>query len=343
MSLIAPTVSVILPVFNAEIYLQEAIESILNQTYRDFEFIIICDGSTIKTRSIIDCYLKLDERLHVIYREKGTLVSALNQGISIAKGKYIARMDADDISFPSRLKIQVDFMEAHPDIGVCGTWLISEGRERAKREYPVENNWIKSELFFSCPIPHPTVIMRRSILSYPEVRYNEWYECAEDFGLWVDCMDITQFSNIDKILLKYRVHVDAVSKKNRDKQEDTVNKIRLLLVKKLKIEPTPKEFEIHRRICDKRFSTNPEVLSSVQTWLTKILSKNKEEKIFPEQEFAATIAQKWYEWCVNSTPNGKSAWEQFWESPLSGYIELRTIQKVKFFIACLLKIRQASS
>jgi len=114
-------VSIVMSVYNAQKYLDEAIESILNQTYSNFEFIIINDGSTDKSLEIIENYAKKDSRIIVINRENKGLIYSLNEGIRKANGKYIARMDADDISLPQRLEKQVEFMEKNKNIGICGT------------------------------------------------------------------------------------------------------------------------------------------------------------------------------------------------------------------------------
>lgn len=343
MSFDNPLVSVIIPVYHADEYVREAIDSVLNQTFEDFECIIICDDPSEKTREILNSFEISDKRITVIFQEKypgtGGLVSALNLGISLAKGKYIGRMDADDISLPERLQIQVEFMENHSDIGVCGTWMIGIGEETGLLTYPLDNNQIKSELFFSCPIPHPTVLIRKSVLfSSIKLEYKEDYRCAEDYGLWMEGMDSIKFSNINKFLLKYRTHPDTIGKREKLCQQKTTNKIRLLLVKKLEIDPSADEFELHCRICDHKFSTNPDLLISANLWLSKIYLANNIERIFPTEEFSRTLGRKWYEWCINSTGNGMRVWDQFWGSPLANKSNLNNIQKLKFFMACLVKI-----
>ena len=125
-----PIISVVMPVYNGDKYLQEAIESILNQTEGDFEFIIINDGSTDDSPALIDKYRELDSRIKVITQENKGLISSLNTGIDEAKGKYIARMDADDVSLPERFRTQLEYMEKNSKIGACGSWakVFDEGR-----------------------------------------------------------------------------------------------------------------------------------------------------------------------------------------------------------------------
>ena len=122
---LSPKISVVMPAYNAAEYLDEAIRSILNQTFRDFEFIIINDGSTDDSISILDKQQKLDSRIRVYHQENQGMIAALNRGCRLARGKYIARMDADDISLPGRLEKQLKYMERHPQIGILGTWIYS--------------------------------------------------------------------------------------------------------------------------------------------------------------------------------------------------------------------------
>ena len=146
-------VSVVMSVYNSEKYLPEAIESILNQTYTNFEFIIINDGSTDNSLRIIKEYANKDKRIIVISRENKGLIFSLNEGIEVSKGKYIIRMDADDISLPNRLKIQLDFMEKNKDIAICGTVAITFDENNNERVWKVyeDEKMIKAELLFSSP------------------------------------------------------------------------------------------------------------------------------------------------------------------------------------------------
>jgi len=152
-----PLISVVLSVYNAEKYLVEAIKSILNQTFKDFEFIIINDGSTDKSLEIIESYQKEDERIILISRENKGLIASLNEGIEKAKGKYIVRMDADDISLSTRFEEQVKIMEENQNIGLCGTSVIVFGNNIKNDVWKLskDDKTIKTELLFSSPLFHP--------------------------------------------------------------------------------------------------------------------------------------------------------------------------------------------
>jgi len=233
-----PLVSVVMPVYNADEYLGEAINSILNQTFRDFEFIIICDDPSNKTREIINLFQNSDDRIKVIYQKKEDLVSALNKGISIAKGKYIARMDADDISDTSRFEKQVNFLEMHPDVGVIGTYMkeIDENgnpNPLSTFEPPKEHDLIAWHMLFECcVIAHPTVMVRRTLFDRIG-GYNPHFIHVEDAELWSRLVFITQFSNLPEFLFYRRWHKNSICNQYADIQLEKSIFIRHKLLEKI--------------------------------------------------------------------------------------------------------------
>lgn len=186
-----PTVSVILSTYNRATYLPKAIDSILSQTFQDFEFIIIDDGSIDKTQEVITAYQEKDPRIKVYKnkRNKG-LVHNLNFGIKKARGKYIARMDDDDISLPTRFEKQVAFLKENPHITVLGTNRYAIGEDPFQRLFP----WMSDpneksaaiETLFYTPAPHSTWMIRKSFLDEKHIQYNEKYKYAEDMKFLTD-------------------------------------------------------------------------------------------------------------------------------------------------------------
>src|SRR5262245_27130869 len=159
-----PIVSVVMSVLNGEPFLREAVESILGQTFGDFEFIVIDDGSTDASADILDSYQRNDARVRVYHQENKGLVESLNRGCGLARGKYIARMDADDIATKERLMWQVEFVEKHPEVGVVGgaiEVINASGKSSVTHRYPLKNSDIYQALLRGdCPLVHPTVVMR---------------------------------------------------------------------------------------------------------------------------------------------------------------------------------------
>jgi len=209
----SPLVSVVMSVYNGERFLREAVESILDQSFRDFEFIIINDGSTDCSASLLDFYQKNDPRVRVYHQENRGLVESLNRGCELAQGKYIARMDADDISVTNRLMWQVEFMERHPEVGILGgavEVIDTTGKSLEISANPIEDRELRSALLDYCAFWHPTVFMRKDIVvsvgGYRKIVFG-----SEDYDLWLRAADHCQLANLEAVLLHYRLHPHQVT------------------------------------------------------------------------------------------------------------------------------------
>ena len=199
-----PKISVVMPVYNRQDYLAEAIDSILNQTERDFEFIIIDDCSTDNTAKIIESYK--DKRIVLCPNAKKSYVSvSRNRGIKLAKGKYIAFMDSDDISLPSRLERQVEYMDNNKNCSVLGSFILRfSSTDMHEASFPISDSDIKVRLLYACPISNPTAFMRSSVIKESRILHDENLEICVDYGFWVDSMPYVNFYNLPKVLLHYR-------------------------------------------------------------------------------------------------------------------------------------------
>ena len=220
-------VSVVMSTYNAEMYVAEAIESVLKQSFPDFEFIIVDDGSTDKTLSIIRSYK--DERIKLI-ENSHDYIGSLNIGLASVSGKYIARMDADDIMHIDRLKIQYAIMEEEPSITVCGSWMEPFGKDIPKGsvtqtvfgilETPLLL-MLKGNMIF-----HPTIMLQTDFLRTHSLQY-EKYEYAEDYKLWTEIAKRDGVFYVEsQSLLLYRVSDQQVSTQKREKQVKTALRIR---------------------------------------------------------------------------------------------------------------------
>jgi glycosyltransferase involved in cell wall biosynthesis len=220
----SPTISVIMPVHNTAKYLNEAIDSVLNQTFTDFEFIIIDDGSTDGSKDIIKSYN--DERIILIENESNKgIVFCLNHALSIANGQFIARMDSDDISNPNRLQIQYSFMVNNHEIVLLGSSYQILGSNDTK-SFPTTHEDIEMALLIGNPFCHPTVIMRRSFLIKHSLTYNEKFEFAEDYFLWTEIIKLGKVANLSDILLSYRHHQFQIANQRSFLQTIIASKIR---------------------------------------------------------------------------------------------------------------------
>lgn len=217
-----PTVSVCMPMYNAALHLQECLDSILSQTFGDFELLIVDDGSTDESVAIVEACN--DTRVRLIKNEHDYIAS-LNLLLAEAKGKYIARMDADDVMMPYRLEVQHGYMEKHPEVGVLGGGLLRFGKAEG-RVQPISNVTMY-DMVNACCMAHPTVMMRASVLREHGLGYDEHYKYAEDYHLWVQMLKCgVKLRNIEVPLVKYRISDNQVSNKHTARQQALTEEIK---------------------------------------------------------------------------------------------------------------------
>ena len=225
----SPLVSVVMPVYNAQLYLSLAVKSILAQTYKNFEFIIVDDASTDSTPKILNDFNKIDKRI-ILLKDKTNLgvTKSLNIGVSKAKGKYIIRMDADDWSYPERFELQVELMEKNPSVIVSGSYIKvcnSKLETIYIRKYRLNDKSIRKHIFRYSPFAHPATIWKANILK--KERYNEMLTTCQDYELYFRIGKFGKFMNLDRALLKLRLHDHSMSALQNDLQWKNTVLIRL--------------------------------------------------------------------------------------------------------------------
>lgn len=221
-----PAISIVMPAYNAEEYIREAIDSIICQSFTDFECIVVDDGSADSTRDIIRAY---DDKRIILLENEHDFIGSLNRGMNMAKGKYIARMDADDRMHPDRLKIQHTIMEAEPSITTCSTWMRYFGENSPEgRVASSLSGWVDYPLLSllqSNFIFHPTIMIRKLFLKENDLHY-ETYPYAEDFKFWTEIAKKGGTFYIEnQPLLYYRISETQVTKQKREEQRNTAEKI----------------------------------------------------------------------------------------------------------------------
>ena len=294
-----PTISVVLSVYNGGEFLTEAIESILNQTYKDFEFIIINDGSTDGSLELIREFEKQDSRIVLITRENKGLIASLNEGIEKSKGKYIARMDADDISLPNRFEVQLEFMEKNLNIGVCGSWIevFGEGYKAKVVKVAPNDEELRAMLIFTVPVMHPSVMMRKDLLDIYNLRYNEEYQSAEDYKMWLDCAKFIKLANIEKVLLKYRILNTGMTRvaetTQNDKRYEVIGRIFKEALAKMGVENSEEENQFHYILIshERIVKTNVDI-EYLDKYLNKLLNANKSSKLYQHRYLKYLLIKK---------------------------------------------------
>lgn len=215
-----PVVSVIMSVYNDKKYVSVAIDSILNQSFKDFEFIIINDGSTDKTLEILNDYERKDSRIVLINQENKGLTKSLNIGIKKAKGKYIARMDSDDISHPQRLQKQIEFLENNQEYGLVGTnveKIDEKGKHIEFNTTKYSNEEIQKTLYTRNCFAHGSVMINKDLVS-KDLYYDEEFKYAQDYRLWAKIAKKFKIANLREPLYKLRLHENSISKEKIELQ-----------------------------------------------------------------------------------------------------------------------------
>lgn len=284
-----PKISVLLPVYNCESYVGAAIESILIQTFPNFELLIIDDASLDKTLDIILAFN--DSRIRLLCKPSNTgYIESLNKGLEIAKGQYIARMDADDISFPNRFEEQLAILESDASIGLCcaNYQIIDETGNIKSGKYwnstPMPIVW---QLLWENPVAHPTVMFRAALLQKHSVFYNRAKHPAEDYDMWCRLALLTKMYRLDEALLYYRVHGGSEFQKNRERAYknalESLNSLTISLTGK----PTP---DVHiAQSVFKHLKGKGHVLSPVRylDWLNELLQHFVNKAYFTQADIAA--------------------------------------------------------
>ncbi|KAA5544220.1 glycosyltransferase [Adhaeribacter rhizoryzae] len=317
-----PLVSVLMPVYNAEKYLAEAIESILNQTYPHFELLLLNDGSTDASAAIIGRYH--DNRLRVMHSPENIgLIAQLNKGLALATGQYIARMDADDISLPNRLEKQVGFMEAHPEVGILGSAInhFKHNKIIYTETFALEHDKIKSFLIFDTPFAHPAVIMRRQVLLANNLSYQPQYQAAEDYKFWLDMLLVTQGANLAEPLLLYRDSGTQVSKQHQSLQVTNAGKIRAEAFQLLSLQLTPEEFNYHNQLWYHPWEPNELFFSQAINWFTYLLEANNKRKLLLPAALGYTLGLLLFRQCLQHAAVGFNAFKIYQSSPLYAYYQ----------------------
>ena len=300
-------ISIIMAAYNAEKYISESIESILDQTYKKFELIIINDGSTDGTLSLIK---KFRDTRVILINNKNNLGKPIsrNRGIKKARGEYIAIMDADDISLRYRLKSQINFKKSHKNIGACGSWAKTIGDSNYLLKHPTDPEEIKARLFFENTFVHSSVMFRRKLLDRFNLKYDTAYKKVQDYDLLTRCSFLFPLGNLPKILVIYR------DTKNKEYYQNSYQKyidmIRRKNLKRLGIFNL-KNLEIYKKICLLKKNNSSSSVVNVSVLLKNIYQQNKELRIYPLNEFEEEISDRWANICMKSSGMGMSIFVQY--------------------------------
>ena len=316
-------VSVLMPVYKGEAHLKEAINSILNQSFTNFEFVILNDASPDNSEKIILSYN--DPR--IVYRKheqnKG-LIGALNSGLEICKGKYIARMDQDDIADLNRLQLQYDFMEKNPDYILLGTQsAIIDSND--KLQNPTTDKEIRAKLVYTTAFVHPTVMLRKSMLDENNLRYNEQYKHAEDYGFWIDLAAYGKMANLPEIGLYYRKHEGQYTVVFNESMSKMVEEIRSKYLKRNGVVLNKEDLILFEIVAGKRVDySDKKNIADIGVFLSKFSNYFMSSAI-DQNEIKKLAWNFWGRICDNRKKAGFLTYKLYISNPLAFYrFDLKT-------------------
>lgn len=274
-----PLISVILPVYNSELHIKAAVDSVLQQTFTDFELFVFNDASTDTTGKILEQYTDPRVKIYTTASNKGYLYH-LNEGLKLSRGQFIARMDADDISHLDRFEKQVNFLQSSPDITLVGaTVTLLEDTQLTNKDwrYPLTPQAVNARLLFSTSHAHPVVMFRRELFDNGDYYYDEAYYSTEDYELWARLSEKHKLANIEEPLLQYRITGTQTSSVKKTQQRKLESEIRNRYVEKFRKFTSPCEKEIFSNTWQRAFDVDARDIITTLEVYKDIYDLGKEE------------------------------------------------------------------
>lgn len=336
MTTATPRVSVLLPVHDGADTIRAAVASILDQTFDDLELLVTDDASADGTAEVLASF---DDPRLVVHRNPVNLhrSRSLNEALDRARGEYVARMDADDVSRPGRLAAQVAHLDANPAVGICGTWIRTFGHtEGAVWRLPTDPDEIKSRLLFRSMLAHPTVLMRASALRAAGLRYREDQRWSEDWDLWQRAADHFPLTNVAEVHLDYRsappadLHAPEMADRLREANGIVADNLR-----RLGLDPSDAEIDLHRRIGAHELRGGPAEADAAEAWLLGLLDANRACGRYPEPPFAKIVGEHWFYTCYFLADRGPWAVRRLRRSPLARHVDVSAAQWAKLGVRAL--------
>ena len=298
-----PLVTVLLPVYNNE-KINICIDSVLNQTFKDFELLIIDNASTDNTVKVIKKYK--DPRINLVVNKQNIgPTGSLNKGVTLAKGKYIARIDADDLILPERLQKQVDFMENNPEYGIVGSWTKHIDEEDNLSNYTnklcTTDKGVKAYLMIQSPFYHPAVMLRTSVLKENNLNYDLNIKVAVEYKLWNEILKHSKGSNLNEVLTYYRVSSNSLSHANKSTKIQEYLKVREAICKENNESLVLKSIQLEKKENKSLFECI-KIFNYLNSYLNNSLNKNDEDY----NSLKSCIYSRVYETCAIENINAFS-------------------------------------
>ncbi|MBK5721482.1 glycosyltransferase [Dysgonomonas sp. Marseille-P4677] len=301
-----PLVSVLMPCYNVEKYVEESMNSILNQTYANLQIIAINDCSTDDTGKILERLAKKDTRISIVENEENLkLIRTLNKGITFCEGEFIARMDADDISLPTRIEKEVDFLLNNPDHDIVSTLFYAFRSDRPNKRYfhhsPLHDNELRGYMLFKSGICHPAVMIRKRVFTELNLKFEEEYLHVEDYALWSKAIYKTKVANINEPLLLYRVHESQVSTIHEDLQTENKKKVFKIHCSHLGLPVDDDSIDVYSSVAESvPLYSSFKYLDKCESLMCSLMRINKDHSFCDAKYLEYMLSIHWLRLCANS-------------------------------------------
>lgn len=315
----SPTVAVVMAAYNAAEYLGDSIDSILSQTYTDFELIVVNDGSTDGSDALIGAFA--DPRIISFHRRRNQgKPAALNWALKHTQARYVAMMDADDIALPSRLASQVAYLEKHPHVGILGGRMQRFGTASGLTNVLVRHAEIHASLLFNNPMANPTVMLRRSLLTHFSPPFKDYFP-LEDYDLWIRMQNKGCFANLNQVLLRYRIGPQNHSLRLKEHVARLKLQIFEQALKAFGIRFSPFELLLHATAGTRRMPATPTIIRAYLHWLARICAHNRQTGHYNQIFLEQAAQRRWKKLFYRLPPRNILSLATYWR--LSGCIRRR--------------------
>jgi len=295
----SPALSVVMPTYNGERFLREAVVSVLAQEFSDFELLVVDDGSTDGTAAVLQTFMA-DPRLRVLRNDVNLgLIATLHKAYAECRAPLIARMDSDDLCELGRFQRQTDFLRTNPDVAIVGGAIRFFGNVAPNVfRFPATHEGIRPAMLFYCPLAHPALMFRRELVDRGLLRYQDAFKHAEDYHLWSRLLLEVRSANLPDVVLSYRLHAQQVSSDSSKKQYDASLRVRQQMLEEAGIAPSEEEVALHESVLLERPLPRADYLGALAGWFERVEDGNSRSGYWDARELHQLLRGKFRDCAV---------------------------------------------
>lgn len=326
-----PRVSVVMPVYNVASYVEATINSVLTQTFTDFELLVLDDCSTDATAAIVQAMR--DPRIRFLQNPRNLgRAGTDNAALAHVKGEFIAKMDGDDLCHPERLARQVAFFESHSEVNVMGAWMQNFGASTYLNRYPTTPAAAQVLTLFTLPTGNPSVMLRSKLFREQGMTYDGNLRQTEDYDFFARYVRELRIVTLPEALIQYRVPPDTVKTAILTERATVADEVRAQLLRDWGLAYTERELRVHNAIAMLGRPLGDITLTEMEVWLLKIISFNDRQPLFEPEALRRGLGERWFEICYTHPQRRLRGVQQFGRSPLAAHFSLSVSQHLKLWL-----------